>query len=83
MEEDKEQHESNVELTPKDVNTIFCILLKLTGGISISQNMLDKATGDMKWSAKYDEANKRWYIFIPQKRKRDLILPNRKIIVPN
>ena len=72
-----------IEFTPKNLKALLCILLKIVGGISISKKQLDEFPEGLKWEAKYDTVNERWLIFIPKKRKRKLIIPSRKLVLPN
>ena len=70
------------ELTSKDINTVLCICIKLLGGVSVPQAMLEAAPKDLKLKAAYDEVNKVWCFSVPVKRKRGIIKPKRKLIVP-
>ena len=72
-----------IEFTSKNLHALLCILLKVVGGISISKKKLDEFPEGVKWQASYDETNERWLIFIPKKRKRKIITPIRKLVLPN
>ena len=70
------------QFTSEYCHALVCICLKLLGGVSVTKKTFDNFPKNVKWTASYDEANKRYNIFVPQERKRGIIKPKKKIIVP-
>jgi len=76
------EEEEKFEFTPKNVHALLCILLKLTGPISLRKEDLDNFPEGVKWNANLDEVNRIYYISLPLKRKRRIIKTKKKLILP-
>lgn len=70
------------ELTPKDLKTVFLLMLHTVKGITVPQKTLDEFPEDVKFNSQYDPENKVWHFFIPKKRKRGLVVPKKRFILP-
>lgn len=76
---------SEPDLKGQDVYTLLYILLKLNGGsISLPHRMFEEAPDGLEVKRQYDPVNKRWFFTIPRpKRKRGIVRPPQRLIVPN
>lgn len=87
MDENPEKPENDEpQLTEKDMQSIFHILLQHGGGgIEIPIEVLENYPEKLDIHANYDDVNKIWRIFIPKKRsrKKHIAVPRRQLILPN
>lgn len=72
--------------TGKDLNAVFWLLVRHSGGISIPKEVLDAAPGpdQLQVERQWDEVNQTWRIFVPRKEakaKSKLFLPQRRKII--
>lgn len=70
------------QLTPENMKAIFHMLVKYSNGISVPEEILENYPKDAQVNYEYDSVNKVWHIFVPRKRIRHIIKPDRRIIVP-
>jgi len=71
------------ELEPADMKVLMHILLKLVNGIRIPQTMFDEYDKEnIEFSRQWDPNSKSWNFFVPKKRKRGIIKPRKKLILP-
>lgn len=70
-------------LTSKDLHAILCICVRVLKGVAIPAESLRNFPEKVKLKASYDQANKVWFLSVPQKRKRGIIKPRKRIIIPN
>jgi hypothetical protein len=76
--------EERPELGPGDMKVLIHILLKIVKGIRVPQKVFDEYDREnIKMSRQYDPNDKSWNFFVPKKRKRSVIKPNRKLILPS
>ncbi len=78
-----EAQNDKTEFTPRMVHAVFCALLSLVGGaIAVPGASLRDFPENAKWEAMYDESADMWVIRLKAKRKRGIIRPRRKLILP-
>jgi len=82
-EEPKQPEQEQPKLTVENMEAIFDILLRHSGGVEIPQEVLDNYPKGTKTQASYDQVNKVWHIFIPKKRRRKIITPDKRLLIPN
>ena len=77
-------------LSGKDMSTLMYLLLGKIGTIEIPQEVFDNAPGPdvLKIEMQWDETNKTWRFFIKKKpknrkRKPKLVLPKKRLTLPN
>lgn len=71
------------ELGPGDMKVLMHILLKAVNGVKVPQTTFDEYDREnIEFSRKWDGVNKCWNFFVPQKRKRGIIKPPKKILLP-
>ena len=70
-------------LTDADTIVLMHILLKVVNGIKVPQKTFDEYDKkNLKLSRKWDPMSKTWNFFVPQKRKRGIVKPPTKLILP-
>ena len=74
------------ELPPEDMFKLCFILLNILGGkVSVPAETFENFPKDTDVKYEYDEANKTWLFYAPtpkSKRKRGVLRPNRRLILP-
>lgn len=78
----QENEPKSKELGPNDLMKVLHILLLANKGIIVPEEVLENYPKDQKIVARYDEENKRYFIFAPVKRKRGIVKPEGRLILP-
>ena len=72
------------EAATKYIVAMFHILLQHAGGgMEVPLEVLQNYPDNPPMKTEYDGVNKAVRVFIPKKRKRGVIVPSRKLIIPN
>ncbi|HUV64735.1 MAG TPA: hypothetical protein VMW24_12615 [Sedimentisphaerales bacterium] len=78
-EEPNEETEER-QLTPQEMRTLLHILVTVVRGIDIPKRTFDEYAKDPKINITFDEETQVWKIWVPQPRKRGIVVPKKKII---
>jgi len=80
-----DENETQPELRPEDIYKCFWLLLNTVGGrISISAEHIEQLPETAEVTINYNKATRMWDFKIPKKkRKRGVIKPSRKLILPS
>jgi hypothetical protein len=83
-----DEQEKTPVLSGKDMNTLLYLLLGKVGTIEIPQEVFGNAPGPekLKIEMQWDETHKVWRFFNkkkPKNRKPKLVLPKKRVILPN
>lgn len=80
--ENPDNEEVKPELTKDNFLAIFEFMLHKLGGISIPEETLEEYPEGKHFEDHYDPVNKTWNLFMPKKRKRGIVKPRKKLILP-
>lgn len=82
-QQEPQPEDERPELEPADMKTLMHILLIRVNGIRVAQKTFDEYDKqNIEFSRQWDPNSKTWNFFVAKKRKRGIIKPRKKLILP-